>query len=192
MATQPLWIGYNGEAQPVEDQINGQAPLQAKAQQIVKQTTATAGPKFAVALFRSPIPQSPQAAMIEQQAGPRSAQLEAASAVVARIDDLAVAEDEVKPSEYAYARARSIVESAYGQIRAPRNVPEVVPEALATTDEMGGIRLAWRLGTRQIRANFGGSPERRSYIYFESSAQHGIDELDATHLSGRLAWLTER
>jgi hypothetical protein len=115
------------------------------------------------------------------------------SAVLAEIDTLAAGtEDEVRASEYAYSRARSTLESVYRQIRPPENVPQVVPEHSVTTDDLGGIRLAWRHGSRQIRINFGANATLRSYIYFESPLEHHVEDLDAHRLAGRLAWLTER
>ncbi len=115
------------------------------------------------------------------------------SAVLAEIDTLAAGtEDEVMPSEYAYSRARSTLESVYRQIKPPENVPQIVPEHSVTTDDVGGIRLAWRLGSRQIRINFGANATLRSYIYFESPLEHHVEDLDVQRLAGRLAWLTEK
>lgn len=129
---------------------------------------------------------------MEQHANWRTASHRVADAVVGRIDGLATEEDEVKPTKFAYIRARSIVESAYGLIKGPRSVPEIVPEASVTTDDVGGIRLAWRNGPRHVLANFGAEADLRSYIYFESPHEHQIEALDAQHLAGRLAWLTSR
>lgn len=115
------------------------------------------------------------------------------STVLAEIDALAGGtEDEVRPTEYAYAQARLMVESVYRQIKPAWNVPQIVPEHSATTDDLGGVRLAWRLGPKQIRANFGAYANLRSYIYFESELEHDVEDLDAPHLAGRIAWLTEK
>ncbi len=112
---------------------------------------------------------------------------------IAEIDALTSgSEDEIPPTEFAYRRARSIVESAYGRITTRFNVPEILPKPSATTDDVGGIRLAWRVAGKQIRANFGATPELRSYIYYESGLEHSVEHLDARHLAGRLAWLAER
>ena len=111
------------------------------------------------------------------------------SAVLAEIDGI---EDEVKPTEYAYTRARSFVESAYSQIRMQENVPEIVPEASVTTDDVGGIRLAWRFGLKQVRANFGANANLRSYLYFESALEHHVEDLDLQRLDGGLDWLTKK
>jgi hypothetical protein len=119
--------------------------------------------------------------------------------VVREIDAVrAGSEDEVVPTDFAYMSARSVVESAYGQL--PKTLkdlkrqylPLLIPSPLVTTDDVGGIRLLWRAGNRQVRANFGARPDLRSYLYFESGLEHDMEPLDAQHLAGRLAWLTGR
>lgn len=115
------------------------------------------------------------------------------SRVTGEIDALlAGREDEVTPTEYAYLRARSTVESTYGRIKAGQNVPEMVPVPSVTTDDVGGIRLAWQVGTKQVRANFGATLDLRSYLYYESGLEHNAEPLDPEHLAGRLAWLAGR
>jgi len=138
-------------------------------------------------------PQSIFEVMISPQSNVVTSYARNSSAVVAEIDGLiAGREDETKPSEYAYGKARSLVEAAYGHIKLRESVPEIVPEALVTTDDVGGIRLAWRVGPKQVRANVGADANLRSYIYFESDTQHAVEQLDVRHLAGRLAWLTGR
>lgn len=116
--------------------------------------------------------------------------------VISEIDALlAGSDDEVAPTRHAYERARSVVEAAYGEVnrlraKKRRGVPEIFPRPLVTTDDVGGIRLSWRLGTKQVRANFGAQPELQSYVYFESGVEHNAEDLDVEHLAGRLAWLT--
>lgn len=116
--------------------------------------------------------------------------------VISEIDALlAGSEDEVAPTRHAYERARSVVEAAYGELdrlrgKKRRGVPEIFPKPLVTTDDVGGIRLSWRMGSKQVRANFGARPELQSYVYFESGLEHNAEDLDVEHLAGRLAWLT--
>jgi hypothetical protein len=98
-------------------------------------------------------------------------------------------EDEAAPTEYAYERARAIVEAAYGRMR-PHSIPTILPRPVITTDDVGGIRLSWRSEAKQVRANFGAGPELQSYVYFESNSEHNAEDLDSEHLAGRLAWLT--
>ena len=114
-------------------------------------------------------------------------------AVLAEIDGLAAGiEGEARPTDYAYTRARSFVESSYGQIRRAENVPGILPEVSVTTDDLGGVRLAWRLGAKQVRANFGANENLRSYLYFESALEHHVEALDVQHLVGGLDWLTKK
>jgi hypothetical protein len=115
--------------------------------------------------------------------------------IVAEIDALlARDEDEVAPTPYAYEKARSVVESAYAEIsrgrgKKPRGVPEVFPKPLVTTDDVGGIRLSWRAGSKHLTVNFGATDQRRSYVYFETNADHGIHELQPHALAAKLGWL---
>src|SRR6476660_8146874 len=54
--------------------------------------------------------------------------------VVHDIDELmAGKEDEAKPTEYAYAYARRVIESAYGKAKITAHVPTLLPKPLATT-----------------------------------------------------------
>jgi hypothetical protein len=121
------------------------------------------------------------------------------ASVVAEIDALlANKEDEIVPTMYAFTRARGLVEAAYGEvdrlrvIRKQFGVPAIFPKPIATTDDRGGIRVSWRAENKQVRANFGADAQLRSYVYFESPLAHGVEPLDAEHLAGRFAWLTER
>jgi hypothetical protein len=123
---------------------------------------------------------------MQQETGFRNELAQAVNLVLEKIERLnAGVEDEVKPTKYASSRARSIVESAYAQINANGHLPD----ASATTDDVGGIRLAWRNGPKHVLANFGAEAHLRSYIYFESPQEHQIEALDAHHLAGRLVWL---
>ncbi len=193
MAAQPLPLGYYGEAETATSRRPSRSL--ARTQQSLEQPSAavsTARPTVG-ALPRLSAPQSISETMIQPGANVLTSFVRNSSAVVAEIDGLIAGhEDEIKPSDYAYSTARSLVESAYGQIKLRESVPEIVPEALVTTDDVGGIRLAWRLGPKQVRANFGANAQLRSYIYFESDVQHAVEQLDVQHLAGRLAWLTEK
>lgn len=115
------------------------------------------------------------------------------SPVVAEIDQLRQGvEDEVIPSDFAYSNARQAVESGYGQFKSYALAPKTVPRPFITTDDVGGIRMAWRSGKKQVLANFGARPDLKSYLYFESPVEHGSEVLDPRNLSGRLSWLTIR
>ena len=115
-----------------------------------------------------------------------------ASIVISEIDALkAGVEGEEIPTDFAYQNARSIVESAYGQVRAKNTVPYTIPNPFVTTDEAGGIRVVWRCRDKHVRVNFGAIAELRSYLYFESRLEHAVEQLNAEHLARRIAWLTE-
>ncbi len=115
-------------------------------------------------------------------------------------------EDDGDPpaTEHAYQSARAVVESAYGRLFAaidaqPRRVPRHRIEAfdqlnrtripIVTTDEHGGIRLSWQHEGRHVRANFAAAEGLRSYLYFESPAEHDIEALQPDTLSHRLDWM---
>jgi hypothetical protein len=111
--------------------------------------------------------------------------------IIHDLDELmAGKEDEAKPTAFAYTYARHVIESAYGRAQTTRSVPTVLPRPLTTTDDFGGIRLLWNLGTRNIRLNFGAADDRQSYLYHEAGQDHGVEPLDEDHLATRLAWLT--
>jgi hypothetical protein len=133
-------------------------------------------------------------AFMSSDATPALASSGLSTGAVAKIDRIAAGEeDETRPAEFAYRNARSIVETAYWKSESHLlNVPGLIPSPTVTTDDVGGIRLAWRAGSKQIRANFGATPETRSYLYFESATEHNVEELDVEHLAGRLSWLMAR
>ena len=115
------------------------------------------------------------------------------SIVISEIDALkGGVEDEAIPTDFAYQNARSIVESAYGQVRSKNFVPNIIPHPIVTTDDAGGIRLAWRHEEKHVRVNFGATPNLRSYLYFEFRLEHVVEQLDAENLARRIAWLTAR
>lgn len=115
-------------------------------------------------------------------------------------------EDDGDPAatEHAYQSARAVVESAYGRLFAgigaqARRFPRHQIEAFAplnriripvvTTDEHGGIRLSWQHEGRHVRANFAAAEGLRSYLYFESPAEHDVEALQPDTLSNRLDWM---
>jgi hypothetical protein len=114
------------------------------------------------------------------------------SLVVAEIDQLRRGvEDEVIPSGFAHFNARQTVESGYGQFKSYA-LAKTVPRPFVTTDDVGGIRLVWRSGKKQVLANFGARSGLKSYLYFESPTEHGSEALDPGNLAGRLSWLMTR
>jgi hypothetical protein len=101
--------------------------------------------------------------------------------------------DEVPPAEFAYRKARSVVEEAYTRI-ATANIPIPIPDPVASTDYAGDVRLNWHVGRKQVGVNFGAAPEpqRPSYIYFESPTEYNTEALTAENLAERLSWLVAR
>jgi len=205
MCTQPMLIGPLGENAP---ERRRHTTVQDTMQEYV-QSLSTRRPQI---LIDADVPATPAAEELLSKVLSRFSDVtlwtsesnsvellaERSRPVIEEIDALrAGREDEVIPTEHAYRNARSIVESAYGQINSPSGrkqlgVPEIFPKPLISTDDVGGIRLSWRTGTKQVRANFGANPELRSYVYFEHGREHAVEELDPQRLSGRLTWLTAR
>lgn len=195
MAAQPLILVEYGGA----DAGTGRRPAKSypRQQSSWNQLSTATAPALAE---RKPLPPSidPQSAtegMPQAETGVSTPFTKDWSAILAGIDQLAAgAEDEVKATEYAYTTARALLDSVYPRLKTkrPGNIPQIVPEHSITTDDVGGIRLAWHLGPRHVRVNLGANNNLRSYIYFESGPNHGIEELNPQHLAGRLVWLTEK
>ncbi len=93
-------------------------------------------------------------------------------------------------TEHAYRNTRAVVESAYGLLLGSKE-PQAQgpPIPIVTTDERGGVRLSWQSGDRHVRTNFAAAEGLRSYLYFESPAEHDVQALQPYTLSGRLAWM---
>ena len=92
------------------------------------------------------------------------------------------------PTDHAYWQAFNLVVGAYFQV-ASQHPGCALPIPFVSTDDSGGVRIAWRFQTKQVRVNVGGRPGLRSYIYFQSSSGHDIDAPLATTLADRLYWL---
>jgi hypothetical protein len=114
--------------------------------------------------------------------------------VISEIENLA-AENEVPPTNFAYLHSRAVVGAAYGLMLPKQSLimpMSHIPRPVVVTDDVGGIRLAWRKGIKTVRANFGANDNLRSYVYFESGIEHGVRPLDAASLSDMLNWLIKR
>jgi len=111
-------------------------------------------------------------------------------AILASLNSLMKPNDdnEIVATPYAYAAARSVIESAYGRLFNKKSV-FAIPPPILMTDDRGGIRLAWRVGNKHVRVTFGFSPQARSYLYFESPAVHDVDNIQPDKLLGKLEWL---
>jgi hypothetical protein len=101
-------------------------------------------------------------------------------------------EDDGDPAatEHAYQSARAVVESAYGRLLAGEGSQvKKLPVPIVTTDERGGVRLSWQRGDRHVRTSFAAAEGLRSYLYFESPAEHDVEPLQPSVLSARLHWM---
>jgi hypothetical protein len=93
-------------------------------------------------------------------------------------------------TEYAYQSARAVVESAYGRLRdSGKHRATNLPAPIVTTDDIGGVKLSWQRGDRHVRTSFAASQGMRSYLYFESAAEHAVEDLQPSALSSRLEWI---
>ncbi len=95
------------------------------------------------------------------------------------------------PTGFAFSNALRVVSCALALARAEKPTAYLeLPEPAFSTDDLGGVRLIWVKDGRHLRANFGGRPELRSYLYHEIGTEHGIEELESELLLSRLYWLT--
>jgi hypothetical protein len=103
-------------------------------------------------------------------------------------------------TEHAYRNARAVVEAGYGHLArhssrtavgngTPARDVRSLPVPIVTTDERGGVRLSWQHGDRHVRVNFAAAEGLRSYLYFESPAEHEVQTLQPYNLSNRLNWM---
>ncbi len=99
-------------------------------------------------------------------------------------------------TEHAYRNARAVVESAYGRLSTSEEPSDEKLRRLArerlpliTTDERGGVRLSWQNRDRHVRINFAAAEGLRSYLYFESPAEHDVLALQPSTLFNRLKWM---
>ncbi len=116
------------------------------------------------------------------------------SKLIALIDGLARlrAEDSADlPSAFAFENALCVVASALALARAEKPSAYLgLPDPAFGTDNLGGVRLAWVKNGRELRANFGGQPDLRSYLYHQAGFEHDIEKLETESLLARLYWLT--
>jgi hypothetical protein len=100
-------------------------------------------------------------------------------------DDLYVA------SEFAYWNAVRLLSAAYGLLMVTTPSYFRLPRPTLSADEEGGLRCRWVGHQREIRINFAGRPELRSYIYYEQEPVYALEELTADNAAARLRWLLE-
>lgn len=113
------------------------------------------------------------------------------SEVFLEIHSLRQPEDagEPLPTEYAYWNALKTVAAAYNSLRNGHPRYSFLVQPTAVVDSSGGVRLIWRTDAKQVKANFGGQPSLKSYLYYESGQVYDVETLDAPTLAQRLGWL---
>jgi len=99
--------------------------------------------------------------------------------------------DEERPSatDFSYWNCLEAISGAYSLLKAEYPNLEKLSNPTALTDDWGGIRLIWRNVVKVVRANFGGRPDLKSYLYHESEDDYGIERLDDRTIATRLRWL---
>ena len=68
---------------------------------------------------------------------------------------------------------------------------EDFPRGSASVGNDGGVRVTWSRGeSTEVRLICGGTTENRSYLYFESNGDYGVDEeMTGMRLASYLKWL---
>jgi hypothetical protein len=109
-------------------------------------------------------------------------------AIVSRLLELLdYDEDEVRPTNYAFSTAWNLL------LTAVWHLPHGLPDAVAYTDEDGGIRCEWRHASRQLRLIVPAESHGRHYIYHEEGDNYSAeDPVSPETLAVWLRWLTER
>lgn len=84
----------------------------------------------------------------------------------------------LRPTEYAFNTALKLVIEAY-EIMGSR-----FPRAAASTDELGGIRLAWQNIDQDCRVRIfcPSSPDKQAYIYHQKSDEYGSEDVVSSSL----------
>ncbi len=76
--------------------------------------------------------------------------------------------DFVKPTKASFDLAKGLVEGAYTEITQDIPSPKVI------ADEVGGIRLRWVKGEKEIRLSCHRDSALQSYIYHQKGEVHGL------------------
>jgi hypothetical protein len=95
------------------------------------------------------------------------------------------------PSEYAYFTAARVLAEAYGLLGVAFSGYFRIPAPIMLADDEGALRVRWMNRDRELRANFGASPQHRSYLYFEDGGNYGLENLSGEVLAERLRRLVE-
>lgn len=90
---------------------------------------------------------------------------------------------EVGPTQHAFKSAYRLIDSAEKQIVANTTGSPCV-------DSLGGIRVTWKLGDREVRLICPATNNDAVYLYHQSEAEHLVSrEVTAKLLADKLLWL---
>jgi hypothetical protein len=92
----------------------------------------------------------------------------------------------LKPTTYALFTTTLLL------MRVARGLPRGVafPHGALSTDSVGGVRIEWRNGGRNVRLVVASNPSNPHYIYYEEGEQFDvITPVSITHLRERIKWL---
>lgn len=93
------------------------------------------------------------------------------------------------PTDFAYWSSLRTVAAAYSSLRREHPRYSELPTPVGVVDSAGGVRLIWKTNAKQVKANFGGRADLRSYLYYESGQVYDVEPLDVPTLARRLGWL---
>ncbi len=112
--------------------------------------------------------------------------------LVSKLEQMRIRPEENEPpaTEHAVMAAASTISEALALLflRSTMAFGKVLNPAM-TADDLGGIRVLWRERQRRVRVNFGATQSNRTYLYFEDSDHHGIEDLTGDNLAEKLNWL---
>jgi hypothetical protein len=120
------------------------------------------------------------------------------AAIMKELGSLTLDEDGPPPTPYALFTAKTNLESAYNSIFVRRGALQAhvrllnIPVPTMVTDEIGSIMIAWRTPIRLVVANFGATPDKKSFIYSSHQGQQAVSApMNEVNLRARLQWLAE-
>jgi hypothetical protein len=200
MAVQPnFWGTMASRERTASGRIRPQRETNSAERQLYRQFTPLPQKQFLrlpAEFFSDPQAEPERSAAVfshEAHAVAEATEADSLARILAAIDGLMARNEDdgdVPATEHAYQAARAVVESAYGRLLAGEGAQaDSLPVPTVTTDDRGGIKLSWESNDRHVRTNFAAAQDMRSYLYFESPAEHAIEALQPSVLSSRLKWM---
>jgi hypothetical protein len=113
-------------------------------------------------------------------------------AIASQMDSLPTSDDvEVRPTNYAYLRAKQSVLAAYVSMLSEKTERIRIPtHPIIGTDDVGGVLVSWASGDKYVAVKFGAQPDSRSFVYFEQGEDHHALDLSEKNLLEKLKWLS--